>query len=117
MIFRSLDDNHDWNFGKGLNDYLKDNPAVGANIKTRVLSWLNDCFFDQNAGVDWLNRMGLKNQNALLTAELKNLILKSEGVVGINSLEVELFRRRFVIAFSVNTIFTKEYQSLVEVTF
>ena len=117
MIIRNLDTSHDWNFGKGLNDYLTDNPAVGLNIKTRVLSWLNDCFFDMSAGVDWLNRMGLKNQNALLTAELKNLMLKSEGVTGINSLEVEVLGRRFIIAFSVNTIFTREYQSLVEVTF
>lgn len=114
MIFRELDDSGDWLFGKGSNNFLRGNDAIGLNIKTRLLSWVNDCFFALDAGIDWINRMGLKNQQDLLSTELKSLILKSVGVTGINSLSVDLTGRDFTASYDINTIYTLNYQNQVE---
>jgi len=66
MIFRNIDENGDWDFGKGIQDFTSGNKAIGLNIKTRIQSWVGDCFFDMNAGIDWLNRLGSKNQRIAL---------------------------------------------------
>lgn len=114
MIFRALDENHDWKWGKGKQDFLKDNDAIGMNIKTRLLSWGGDCFFDQNAGIDWWNRLGSKNQRALLELDLKRVILQSEGVTGIVSFDTNVVGRRFSASYVVETIYSKEYQDRIE---
>ena len=108
MIFRALDENHDFMWGKGKSDFLTGNAAIGMNIKTRILSWVGDCFFDQNAGIDWWNRLGSKNQRALLELDLKRIILQSEGVTGIVAFQTNLMGRRFSASYTVNTIYTGE---------
>ncbi len=109
MIFRNLDASGDWKFGQGLSNYINKNPAIGLNIRTRLLSWVNDCFFDQNAGIDWLNRLGSKNQRALLELDLRRVILQSFGVTGIISFDSVLVGRTFTANYSVQTIFSEAY--------
>lgn len=115
MIFRALDENHDWTFGKGKADFLKENSAIGLNIKTRVMSWVNDCFFDLTAGIDWNNRLGSKNQKALLDADLKRVILGSENVTGLDSFDSNLIGRKYTANFSVYTIYTTVYRSQITI--
>jgi hypothetical protein len=110
MIFRNLDASGDWTFGQGKGNYVAGNTAIGLNIKTRVLSWVNDCFFDKEAGIDWLNRLGLKNQFDLLKADLARVISQSEGVTGLNTLTVSLVGRSFSAQYSVDTIYSLGYQ-------
>lgn len=109
MIFRNLDANGDWTFGQGKANYIAGNPAIGLNIRTRLLSWLNDCFFDKNAGIDWANRLGTKNQRALLELDLRRVILQSAGVTGIVSFSSTLNGRVFTANYSVNTIYSQAY--------
>lgn len=109
MIFRNLDAAHDWTFGKGKANYVDLNAAIGVNIETRILSWVGDCFFDLRAGIDWVNRLGSKNQKALLELDLKRIILQSFGVTGIVSFDTVLTGRNFTANYSVNTIYSKEY--------
>ncbi len=113
MIFRNLDENNDWSFGKGLNNYVSQNNAVGLNIETRILSWMNDCFFDLPAGIDWSNRLGSKNQRELLEQDLKRIILQSEDVTGINSLTTSLIDREFRASYDVSTIYSRSFISEV----
>lgn len=113
MIFRALDENHDWKWGKGKQDFLITNAAIGINIKTRLLSWVGDCFFDQNAGIDWWNRLGSKNQRALLELDLKRVILQSEGVKGIVSFETNLTGRKFSASYTVDTIYTGQIEDQI----
>lgn len=115
MIFRDLNDDHDWTFGKGKNNYSSRNDAIGLNIETRILSWVNDCFFDTKAGIDWINRLGSKNQRALLEADLKRIILLSYGVTGIISLDTELIGRDFIGHYSINTIYSKAYKNSITI--
>jgi hypothetical protein len=116
MIFRTLDADGDWEFGSGVGNYAAKDRAIGLNIATRLRSWVNDCFFDVNAGIDWLNRLGYKNQKALLEHELKALILKSEGVTGLLNFDTVLVNRRFQATYNITTIYSQSYQDSIEVT-
>lgn len=110
MIFRNQDSSGDWVFGKGGADYLTLNAAIGLNIKTRLLSWLGDCFFAQTEGVDWRNRLGSKNQLTLLSLDLRRIISQSSGVTGIVSFNVDLTPERVVNAsYTVDTIYSKGF--------
>lgn len=110
MIFRNLDSNHDWTFGRGTTNYVSNNQAIGLNIETRILSWFGDCFFNMKAGVDWVNRLGSKDQRTLLETELRRIILQSYGVTGITQFDTILNGRAFTLNCTVNTIFSKGYQ-------
>lgn len=110
MIFRNLDENHDFTFGAGKANYTSGNKAIGLNIKTRLLSWVGDCFFDQTAGIDWVNRLGSKNQRTLLELDLRRVTLQSEGVTGLVSFDTILNKREFQAFFEVNTIFTQQFR-------
>lgn len=109
MLFRNLDANGDWMFGSGKANYVDLNTAIGLNIRTRLLSWVGDCFFDKQAGIDWTNRLGSKNQRALLELDLRRVILQSEGVTGIVSFDTVLEGRTFTANYTVNTIYSRGY--------
>ena len=89
MIVRGLDDKHDWLFGNGKQDYRVNEKAIEQDCKTRLLSFLGDCFFDTTAGIDWWNLLGRGTEEQLLTA-IRGVILNTEGVKGINSVEIEV---------------------------
>lgn len=116
MIFRQLNSDNDWTFGKGKNNFARENDAIGLNIKTRIKSWVGDCFFDTSAGIDWVNRLGSKSQRELLELDLRNIILQSEGVTGINSFSTSLVNRQFTADYSVETVYSKSYTDAIEVT-
>lgn len=109
MIFRSLDSSGDWNFGRGQSDYLTNNAAIGANIQTRILSWLNDCFFAMNAGIDWLNRLGDKGQRDLLELDIRRVIQQSTGVTGITKVDIIINGRALTATYNIDTIFSQSY--------
>jgi len=103
MITRSIDSNHDWNFGKGKQDYLAENDALAQNIQTRIMSFLNDCFFDLAAGIDWFNFLGSKNIVGLRLA-VSGVILQTTGVNELNELSFELdANRSLLIQYSVTS--------------
>lgn len=105
MIVRALDATHDWEFGKGLNDYKSAADAVAQDIYTRLNSFLGDCFFDQSAGIDWLGFLGGKNQLGLNLA-ISATILNTAGVASMTQLSVNLSTtRRFTVQYSVMTTF------------
>lgn len=115
MIFRALDDNHDWVFGKGKQDLTSLNEAIGLNVKTRILSWVGDCFFDMQAGIDWINRLGSKNQRDLLELDLKRIILQSTDVTGILEFQTFLNGRNFRAEYTISTIYSQEYQDALDI--
>lgn len=113
MIIRNLDENHDFTFGSGTANYIAGNAAIGLNIETRILSWLNDCFFDMNAGIDWANRLGSKNQKNLLEQDLRRIVLQSFGVTGIVTFYTTLTGRSFTASYTISTIYSAEYQNTI----
>lgn len=79
---RALDDDHDWTFGKGANDYKRNRDAVAQNITTRLSAVTGDCYFDADAGIDWFNLLGNKDETAINLA-VSSVILNTENVTGV----------------------------------
>lgn len=107
MIVRSLDNLGDWRFGKGKNDYLARTKAIVQNISTRLKSFLGDCFFAVDEGLDWFNLLGSKNQLQLELA-VRAVIMNTAGVTGIVYVKISLetISRRIRMEYAVNTIYT-----------
>lgn len=104
---RAIDGDNDWTFGKGRNNYKLDNSAVAQNIKTRLQSFLGDCFFAINEGIDWFNLLGGKDQRAL-TLAISTTILNTQDVTGLLELNLTLNResRLITIQYEVSTVYT-----------
>ena len=100
MRFRNLDENGDWCFGKGRNSYLINDRALMMNIRTRLLSFLGDCFFDTEAGIDWWTFLGGKDLKSLL-ASVQRVVLRSSQVKKIVDLDYTLTNRVLSIRLSV----------------
>ncbi len=117
MIFRALGTDNDWTFGKGKENYLFDQNAVSLNIKTRLLSFLNDCFFDMEAGVDWFTYFGTPNKNEEIVLRTRAVILQSYGVVNVNSVSLVVNRvtRAALLTYNINTIYTINYTENLQV--
>jgi hypothetical protein len=107
MITRALDASHDWTFGKGRQDYLREGEAIAQSIKTRLMSFVGDCYFDQDAGIDWWRFMGGKERQALL-AQIRSIILNTEGVLRIPELNAVFnpATRGIQISYTIDTIYT-----------
>lgn len=82
MIIRATTPTNDWTYGKSLQDYFINEPAIEANVRTKLLEWVGDCFFNQLAGIDWKNRLDVGQQQALIV-EMKQLVLQCYGIVSI----------------------------------
>ncbi|AWI10319.1 hypothetical protein [Ereboglobus luteus] len=109
--------NHDWTFGKGRQSYLRHEDAIKQSIKTRLMSFLGDCFFDINAGVDWWRFLGGKERLALLV-QIRSIILGTEGVMGVTDLDVidAPATRGIQIRYEINTLYSRTQTGTVEVS-
>lgn len=117
MIIRRVDSTNDWNFGKGISDYAVETEAIMQNIKSRVLSWVGDCFFAPDEGVDWKSRLDIGQQD-LLVQEIKAIILQSFGVVRITEFASTFIgqTRAINITYTIDTIFGQTIQSTISQT-
>lgn len=77
-----------------------------------MLSWVGDCFFALNEGIDWKNRLDVGQQSAL-EQELRAMILSTYGVMGVNSVEVNFAgtSRLFTVTYDIITFFSPSFQA------
>lgn len=114
MKIRNLTKDHDITFGKGYNNYLDENRAIALNIKTRLLEWYNDCFFNMTAGIDYKARLE-KRQKDRYDQDVKTIIANSYGVSEIVSYSSILYARKVTINYNIRTIFGKTFNEKIEV--
>lgn len=115
MRLRKIDADGDWVFGKGASSMISGQQALEQNVRCRILSWQNDCFFALQDGVDWRNRLD-KGQGQNLILEIKTVVLASEGVVGIDPASISFVLnpdRSFNLSFSIDTIYGQNFQQEV----
>ncbi len=107
MIIRATTATNDWLFGKGLQDYFINEAAIEANIKSKLLEWVGNCYFNLQAGVDWKNRLDVGQQQALVV-EIKQLVLQCYGVISILAFQANFISRTRVdtITMTLQTIFS-----------
>lgn len=80
MRVRRLDENHDWTFGKGRNNYAQESEAIRQCVMTRLLSLYGDWFQNPDAGVRWFDYLAKNPSLRSLEVELKGVVLNTEGV-------------------------------------
>lgn len=116
MIFRALTPTGDWTFGNGIQNYATDQTAIALDISTALKVFLGECFWATNAGVDWWNLLGGKDQVNLLL-QCRQVISSRDGVTKINSVSASLDRttRRLSVAFNVDTIYSKNTTGTAQV--
>lgn len=114
MSFRNLDGEGDWEYGAGLNSYATGENEILLNVKTRVLSFLGDCFFATNEGIDWFNLLDY-NKQAQLENDVQNVIANTPNVVNINSVDVtQGANRALIVNYNIDTIYTQSYQNQIQ---
>jgi hypothetical protein len=108
MIQRQLDSHGDWTFGKGKGNYLRGEDAINLNLKTRILSFWRNCFFDKDAGIDYINYILNKN-NEGLEQEIRRVVLATDGITAINSLNlsVDPNARKAIWTIDFKTVYSK----------
>ena len=113
---RSIDTLNDWTFGKGRNDYKTGQTAVAQNIKTRLQSFLGDCFFSLESGLDWFNYNGSKNQLELRLA-VTSIILNTNEVVSVREILISLSEsRNFLLTYEVQTVYGTLRQTVEQIS-
>lgn len=104
MKIRALNNNWDWTFGYGNQSYKNEIEALKQNVKSRILCFFGDCFFDMEFGINWFQLLGYRGEKELQNA-LKNMIVSTEGVIGIKSFDVYIKNRIMTINYTINTEF------------
>ncbi len=95
----------DWTFGNGLGNYLTDQNAIALDVQTRLYSFLGDCFFDAESGIDWFNLLGSKNEAALLFS-IKATILNTNGITSVTELNAALdTNRNLTVSYAATSLF------------
>ncbi len=106
MIFRGSTVTDDWVFGAGKQNYLRDNNAIMRNIKTKLLTFYSECFYDTEAGLPWFSILGQKDSTPLLLA-VKAAILDCYGVVRVTDVQFETdVKRKLTVTYQIDTIFS-----------
>lgn len=111
MIIRALDANGDITFGQGKQNYLTGQVAVGQNIKTRLLCFLNNCYWAMSFGIDWFTFLGGGNTKVQIQLSVTAMIAQSYGVVNINNVSVDVVGRSYQSSYNINTIFTQNFEA------
>lgn len=106
--FRNLS-NGDWVWGTSKNAYVNYNQEIALNLETRILSFLGDCFFATDEGIDWWNLLDYNRQEQLENS-VQEVVKNTPGVTGINSVDVLMSANRQIrIAYDIQTIFSSSY--------
>lgn len=108
MRVRAITSDGEWTFGKGKQGYRLDEDAIGQNVKTRIMSFLGDCFFDTKAGIDWWNLLEFGKRDDLLRS-IQLTILGTDGVVAINNVDFYIQNRKLVVTYDIKTVFSSSY--------
>lgn len=114
MIIRSLNENHDAEFGLGIQSFLTGQNAVAENIQTNLYCFLRDCYFDIQKGVDWLRFFSVPTSEQEVTLSVRGIILLCYGVTSIQYLSVSLANRKINITAVINTVFTSNFKLNLE---
>lgn len=106
MTVRAINENGDWMFGRSMLDYKQDIDEIRQNIITSLKSWKGDCFFDLDAGVDWINYLGSYGNDKLLKQDIIRVVNGVEGVVNVEKYDAFIDEERKInIILYVNTIY------------
>lgn len=106
-------------FGNGKGSYFAGNLAIGADIKTSLMTFLGECFFATNFGIDWWNLLGSSGADkiqAQILEQSRKAILQVQGVVNIPKVTTSRVSRTLYIQYTVNTVFGTQINGNIPIT-
>ncbi|OTG82341.1 hypothetical protein [Acinetobacter sp. ANC 4648] len=108
MRYRKLDENDDYSFGSGVNDFHSNTPeAVAQAVLTRLRLWMGEWFADTSDGTGWNQSILGKQSGNLYELTLRQRVLQTPGVQSIeefqSSLDAET--RMLSVSMTINTIY------------
>ena len=108
MRYRKQDEQGDYSFGSGLNNFHIDSAeAVAQAIETRLKLWIGEWFADTSDGTGWSQAILGKHSKNLYELTLRQRVLETYGVTSIESFQSSLDSdtRRLTVSMTVNTIY------------
>lgn len=108
MRYRKQDENGDYTFGNGLNNFHIDNvDAVAQAIDTRLKLWLGEWFADVSDGTGWSQAILGKHSQNLYELTLRQRVLDTQGVISIQEFQsvLEPNTRSLVVTMVVETVY------------
>jgi len=108
-IIRTVTAPGQWQFGNGAQSYIGGIAQVEQNINARLNTFLGECFFATNVGIDWftyLGTPGLQAQSALNLA-VTTTIANTQDVLSVQqiSINVDSDSRLINIQYQVQTVY------------
>ncbi len=105
MKTRTVDNNWDWRFGKGINDYADNALGVAYTVKMKVLSWYKDCFFAMEDGVDWKNVLGSKSTKEMADESIRDIIRAEPEITELVYFDSQIEDRKYTCTIRFKTIY------------
>lgn len=108
MRVRKQDQNGDYVFGNGQEDFYKNSPeGVGQVVQTRLLLLRGEWFLDDQEGTPYLQGVIGKSNEQVRDTVIKTRIQETEGVLKILSYESILDRENRILSVraSISTIY------------
>lgn len=108
--FKSTDDG-EWYTENGDFATIADAEAVPQGIRIRVGMFLGECYLDESVGIDWIDKINIKNPDPLLVKLLIGAeIAETPDVTNVVGADLLLDRatRDASISYQVDTIYSEE---------
>lgn len=118
MIYRKLDSNGDYTFGRGTQDFHSGTIAVAQAIKTKLLLLQAEWWEDINEGLplfqNILGSSGSEGNRSGIDLLIQDRIAQAPGVRAIKQYESNYANRELSISCTVETIYD---DATIEITF
>ncbi|MBK0062139.1 MULTISPECIES: hypothetical protein [unclassified Acinetobacter] len=108
MRYRKQDEQGDYSFGYGLNNFHIDSAeAIAQAIDTRLKLWIGEWFADTSDGTGWSQAILGKQSKSLYELTFRQRVLETYGVTSIESFQSSLDpeARKLIVSMVVNTIY------------
>lgn len=110
MIVSALDNDNDWGFGRGRQNYITGGPAIAQKVKCRLRSFKNDNPLNMSDNIDWLYLLSEKNTEQDILREVERVTLATDGVMRIIELSMLVNKktRKQSIELRIETVFDEQ---------
>lgn len=108
MIYRAQDNNNDYTFGSGINNFLQNTPdAVAQAVQTRLKLWAGEWFLDVTEGTPYLSGILGKYTNDTVDQLIKQRILETQGIKSILTYEgvYNGDNRSYTVSATIDTVY------------
>lgn len=107
MKVRACNNNWEWIFGRGKQDYANYSTGLAFDIKMQLQCWKRDCFFSLDDYLDWEYFLSTKDKKDLVKNSVYNQINFQNEVAGVQEITTEEYKdlRKIKVKYSYIDIY------------